>query len=49
MFPSARLVHGEEGGREIGKRPTLPPTVVEMDFFKAMDMAAMGQPRRRKA
>ena len=48
MFPSAQLLHGEESGREIGKRPTLPPNVVEVDFFKAMELAAMGQPRGRK-
>lgn len=48
VFPEARLIHGEEGGREIGKRPALPPNVVEMDLFKAYEMAEMGQPRRRK-
>jgi hypothetical protein len=49
MFPDARLVHGEEGGREIGKRPALPPNVVEIDACKAMELAQMGQPKRRKA
>jgi hypothetical protein len=48
VFPEARLIHGEEGGREVGKRPTLPPNVAEVDFFKAMQMAAMGQPKGKK-
>ena len=43
MFPSAQFLHGEESGREIGKRPTLPPNVVEVDFFKAMELALTAQ------
>src|SRR5207342_788597 len=31
VFPGAQFVHGEEGGREIGKRPALPVGVVEID------------------
>jgi hypothetical protein len=42
------VLHAEEAGREIGKRPTLPPNVVEVDFFKAMELAAMGQGRVRR-
>lgn len=47
VFPKATFLHGEENGREIGKRPTLPPNCVELDFFKAMEMAEMGQQKRR--
>jgi hypothetical protein len=48
MFPKAQLIHGEEAGREIGKRPTLPPNVVEVDFFKAMELSVMGRGRARR-
>jgi len=49
VFPNAQFIHGEEGGREIGKFPALPPHVVEMDAAKAYELAAMGtQPKRRK-
>jgi hypothetical protein len=48
VFPGAQMVHAEEGGREIGKFPALPPNCVEVDLFKAYEMAAMGQPRKSK-
>jgi hypothetical protein len=48
MIPNVQFIGGEENGREIGKRPTLPPNVVEVDFFKAMELAAMGQGRVRR-
>jgi hypothetical protein len=48
MIPNVQFIGGEENGREIGKRPTLPPHVVEVDFFKAMELAAMGQGRVRR-
>lgn len=48
MNPDFRLVHGEENGREIGKRPTLPQNVVEIDACKAMELAAMGQHGRKR-
>lgn len=34
VFPDAQFVHGEEGGREIGKRPALPAGVVEIDLYR---------------
>jgi hypothetical protein len=48
MIPNVQFIGGQENGREIGKRPTLPPNVVEVDFFKAMEMAAMGQGGARR-
>jgi len=43
-----RLVHAEDAQGEIGKRPTLPPNVVEIDACKAMELAAMGQKAVRR-
>lgn len=34
-FPGAVFVHGEESGREIGKRPTLAANEVELDWTHA--------------
>ena len=42
MFPEARLIHGEEGDREVGKFPALPPNCMELDYFKCAELAAMG-------
>lgn len=48
MFPNAQFLHGEEGGREIGKFPAIPANCFEMDAVKAYEMAAMGEKRKRK-
>jgi hypothetical protein len=47
VFPNAQFLHGEEGGREIGKFPSL-PGCVEVDAVKAMEMAEMGKEKWRK-
>jgi hypothetical protein len=48
VFPNAQFLHGEEGGREIGKFPNL-PGCVEVDAVKAYEMAELGmQTKRRK-
>jgi hypothetical protein len=48
MIPNVQFIGGEENGREIGKRPTLPPNVVEIDACKAMELAAMGRKAARR-
>ena len=48
VFPNAQFLHGEEGGREVGKFPTLRAGVFEMDAVKAYELAAMGQTKRRR-
>lgn len=45
-FPDAKLVHGEEGGREIGKLP--PPCEWEIDLMKPCLMEADFSAMRRK-
>jgi len=49
VFPGAQFVHGEEGGREIGKRPALPVGVVEIDWtHAALIEAGFGAPKARR-
>lgn len=35
VFPNAQFIHGEEDGREIGKRPADPPNVCTQDWTHA--------------
>lgn len=44
-----KLLHGEESGKEIGKRPTLGANEVEVDLMKPCLMEAdFGAMRRKK-
>lgn len=46
---NVKLVHGEESGKEIGKRPTLGANEVEVDLMKPCLMEAdFGVTRRKK-
>lgn len=43
-----KLLHARDAQGEIGKIPPLPPGCVELDFFKCMELAAMGQPKPKR-
>lgn len=43
-----KLVHAQDADGEVGKLPALPANCVEIDLFKAYEMAALGQPKGRK-
>ena len=45
---NVQLIHGEEGGREIGKRPTLAANEVEIDLMRPCLMEADFSVMRRK-
>ncbi|TWI04832.1 hypothetical protein IP90_00970 [Luteimonas cucumeris] len=49
-YPEAKLLHGTEGGKEIGRIPTDPANWVTVDAVKFGEMANLGDamnPRRR--
>lgn len=48
MHPNWKLLHAKDAQGEIGKVPPLPPGCVELDFFLAMEMCAMGQPKLKR-
>lgn len=50
--PDAKLIHGVEGGREVGRIPADPPNWVTVDAVKLGEMANLGDvmnPKRRMA